>query len=115
LPFFGGALRTGDPPVTDSLQGAPTGEVINYSITGDGKIWIVSFSYAPGDPISDTATGVLIYDDQFNVVQLQNPVGDPPHSIWFPLETTRGTAYQVQVFNYTPLKIKYTIGVKKAP
>lgn len=123
-PFFGGALSTGDPAVTDTLQGAPcnvagcgtsTGEVNNYSATGDGKIWIVNFSYAPGDPIADTAVGVMIYDDQWNVVQLQNPTMDPPHSMWFPFPTNPGTVYQVQVFNYTPNLIKYSIGVKRAP
>lgn len=123
-PFFGGALNIGDKPVTDSIQGAPCNiagcgtttlaEVINYSATGDGNIWIVNFSYTPGDPVSDTAVGVLIYDDQWNVVQLQNPTMDPPHSMWFPFPTNAGTVYQVQVFNYTPNLIKYTMNVTKA-
>ncbi|HEX6513913.1 MAG TPA: hypothetical protein VF157_16535 [Chloroflexota bacterium] len=123
-PYFGGALRLGDKPYTDSIMGAPcnvagcgtsTGEVHNFSATGDGNIWIVNFSYTPGDPISDTAVGVLIYDDSWNVVQQQTVVGDPPHSVWFPFPTNNGTVYQVQVFNYTPNLIKYTISLAKAP
>src|SRR5581483_4366671 len=106
VPFFGGALNIGDPAVSDSIQGAPcnvagcgttnVAEVINYSATGDGNVWMVNFSYTPGDPVSDTAIGVLIYDDRWNVVQLQNPVSDPPHTVSFPFETKNGTVYQVQ-------------------
>ena len=99
----------------DSLQGAASGRVNNYSLTGDGNIWIVNFFYTPGDPISDMGVGVLIYDDRFNAVQLQNPTSNPPHSVWFPLPTKSGTVYQVQVFNCTPLLIKYTIEVQKSP
>jgi hypothetical protein len=124
-PFFGGALRIGDKPYTDSIQGAPcnvagcatnsTGEVHNFSAAGDGTVWIVKFSYTPGDNIVDTGVGVLIYDDGGGVVTMQNPVsGDPLHSMWFPFETKTGTVYQVQVFNYTPLLITYTIGMSKA-
>src|SRR5581483_12271658 len=98
-----------------SLQGATRGRVVNYSLTGDGTRWLINFSYTPGDPISDTAIGVLIYDDKGNVVDLQNAVGNPPHSISFPELTTDGTAYQVQVFNYTTRLIQYTIGVSAAP
>jgi hypothetical protein len=126
-PYFGGALRIGDPPYTDTIASPPCtvagcgtstiGLVHNFSATGDGKTWIVNFSYTPGDPITDTAVGVLIYDDQWNVVQMQNPVGNPPHTIWFPFETKNGTVYQVQVFNYSSIspQITYTIGMSKAP
>ena len=126
-PYFGGALRIGDPPYSDTIMSPPCnvagcgtsniGLVHNFSAAGDGSTWLVNFSYAPGDPISDTAIGVLIYDDQWNVVQLQNPVGNPPHTIAFPFPTKNNVVYQIQVFDYSsiPPSITYTIGVSKAP
>ena len=111
VPFFGGALNIGDPPVTDTLLGQPSGAVTNYSLTGDGTVWNVNFSYTPGDPITDKAVGFLIYDDSWNVVTLQPATSNPPHSVSWPLQTTNGTVYQVQAFDYRSGKIQYTLGV----
>jgi hypothetical protein len=111
VPFFGGALRIGDPAVNDVLSGSTGGAVTNYSLAGDGTVWNLSFSYSPGDPLSDRGIGFLIYDDRWNLVTLQNATGNPPHSQTYPLSTTNGTMYQVQVFDYLPLKISYSLGV----
>lgn len=110
-PFFGGALKLGDPAVTDSLQGKTSGAVTNYSLAGDGTVWNVNFSYRPGDPIADTGIGFLIYDSSGGVVTLQNATGNPPHTVTWPLPSINGMTYQVQVFSYIPLKMQYTIGV----
>jgi hypothetical protein len=112
-PFLGGSLNLGDPGVTDTLVGSVSGAVTNYSLAGDGTVWNIAFSYSPGDPIRDTGVGFLIYDSNWNVVTLQNATGDPPHSQRFMLPTVAGATYQVQVFNYMPVTISYTIGVSQ--
>ncbi len=111
IPFFGGALNLGDPAVTDLLQGNTAGAVTNYSLAGDGTVWKVMFSYSPGNPVSDNGIGFLIYDDQGNAVTLQNATGNPPSTATWSLATKNGTNYQVQVFDYLPVTIHYTLGV----